>query len=72
MHGLVPHVVAAGVSAVTMASIWHVINLPSLLGCAALVTLSYLAYGLVLLLFREKREILSENFRMLNRMLRFS
>jgi PST family polysaccharide transporter len=69
---IIPHVAATGVSAVTMASIWRVINLPSLLGCAGLVTLSYLAYGLVLLLFRGKREILSENLKMLNRLLRFS
>jgi hypothetical protein len=34
--------------------------------------LSYLAYGLILLLFPEKRQILSENLRMLNRLLRFS
>jgi PST family polysaccharide transporter len=68
----IPHVIASGVSAVTMASIWRVINLPSLLGCAALVMLSYLAYGLILLLFPEKRQILSENLRMLNRLLRFS
>jgi polysaccharide transporter, PST family len=68
----IPHVIATGVSAVAMASIWRVINLPSLSVCAGLVTLSYLAYGLALLLFPKKRGILGENLRMLSRLLRFS
>jgi polysaccharide transporter, PST family len=62
----IPHAVATGTSAITMASIWHVIHLPSLLACAALATLSYLVYGLVLLLFPEKREIFSKNLKMPN------
>jgi polysaccharide transporter, PST family len=68
----IPHVIAVGVSAITMASIWRVVHLPSLLDCTALATLSYLVYGLVLLLFPGKREILSKNLKMLNRLLRFS
>jgi len=54
-----------------MISIASVINTPSFLDCVALVTLSYLVYGLVLTFFPQKRSVLGENLRMLGRMLRF-
>jgi polysaccharide transporter, PST family len=67
-----PHAIATGVSALTMIAILHLIRLPNLWTCGGLLALSYLAYGFVLLLFREKRWILSENFRNLNQLSLFS
>jgi PST family polysaccharide transporter len=67
----IPHVVGTSMSAVVMISIASVINTPSFLDCVALVTLSYLVYGLVLTFFPQKRSVLGENLRMLGRMLRF-
>jgi polysaccharide transporter, PST family len=69
---VIPHLIATGLSAVTMASIWRVTHLPGLLACALLATLSYLVYGLVLFLFGEKRQILNKNLKMLSHLLRFS
>jgi PST family polysaccharide transporter len=66
VNAVIPHLVATAVTALTMISIWRVTTLPSLLGCAGLVTLCYSVYGLVLMLFPEKRSILLENLRMLN------
>jgi PST family polysaccharide transporter len=68
----IPHAVATGASAVIMVAISSVAHLPNLLGCVALVTLSYLVYGFVLTVFPQKRSILVENLRMLARMLRAS
>ena len=72
LNTVIPHVVATGASVVAMLSIFFVTNLPSLLACTGILTLSYLFYAAVLLLFPKKREILRDNVIMLHRLLRFS
>jgi PST family polysaccharide transporter len=70
LWAMIPHVISTAVNALVMVSIWRVVDLPNLLGCTALVMLSYSVYGVTLLLFPKKRSVLHESLKLANALFR--
>jgi polysaccharide transporter, PST family len=63
-----PHAVATAAAAAVLALCSMLVRTPGLSGCIGLLAISYAAYGVAMLSFPTKRQIIVDNFRMLSRL----